>query len=222
MPSKPMTFENAVIYKLVCKDINIQNCYVGSTTNFVKRKSHHKDNCKYESLKDYHYPVYKFIRDNGNWDNWSMILIEKYPCKNKLELESRERYHMELLKADLNQRIPTRTDKENYNENKEIYAAKGKIYREKNKDIIKVRKKGYREQNKEKIKEHRSKKVECKCGIIYAHNHASSHRKTKKHQKYEKHQQLITMNDQLDKLDDEIMSEFNRLSLLIIPLIKNV
>ncbi len=222
MPSKPMTFENAVIYKIVCKDINIPNCYVGSTTNFVKRKSHHKDNCKYESLKDYHYPVYNFIRDNGNWENWSMILIENYPCKNKLELESRERYHMELLKADLNKHIPTRTDKEYYQDNKEVFLAKCKIYREKNKDIIKIKKKDYRKRAKEKIKARKSKKVECKCGNIYAHDHASRHRRTKIHQKYENHQQLITMNDQLDIIDDEITSEFNRLSSLIIPLIKNV
>ena len=219
MPSKPMTFENAVIYKIVCKDLNITNIYVGSTTNFTKRKTYHKGNCTNNKLKDYYYPLYACIRENGGWGNWSMILIENYSCKNKLELESRERYHMELLKTDLNKHIPTRTDKEYYQANKELYAIKGKIYREEKKDLIKIRRKGYREKDKEKIKARKSKKEECQCGIIYTHAHASRHKRSPKHQKYEKHQQLIVINNQLDKNDLELTSEFNRLCSLINPLI---
>ena len=207
MPSKPMSFEKAVIYKLVCNDLNIPSCYVGSTTNFSKRKGYHKGNCKNINSKDYNYPVYKCIRQNGGWNNWSMILLEKYPCKDRLELESRERYHMELLKTDLNKNIPTRTSKEYYQVTKEVFLAKCKVYRQKNSEIIKVK---------------RSKIINCECGIKYTYGHTHRHKKSLKHKKYllnMEHNNLIVINNQLDKNDLELTSEFNRLCSLINPLI---
>ena len=37
--------QNYVMYKIVCNDLNINDCYVGHTTNFNNRKSDHKYNC---------------------------------------------------------------------------------------------------------------------------------------------------------------------------------
>jgi hypothetical protein len=48
------------------------------------------------------------------WENVSIVLIEAYPCDNKMEMERRERYWIELLKPSLNTVIPTRT-REEYN-----------------------------------------------------------------------------------------------------------
>jgi Rieske Fe-S protein len=155
-------YQNSIIYKLCHQnDLDNENIYVGSTTNFRVRKNKHKNNCNNERAKDYYYPVYQFIRDNGNWDNWQMIPIEVFPCNDKPELEIRERYHIELLKSKLNKIIPGRTKKEYYQDNKEQITEDKKKHYEANKEIINEKSKNYREANKEKIAETDRKKYEA-------------------------------------------------------------
>jgi hypothetical protein len=43
-----------------------------------RRKWQHKNACNNETYKNYYFNVYKFIRDNGGWDNWDMIEIERF------------------------------------------------------------------------------------------------------------------------------------------------
>jgi len=113
-------YENSVIYKIKHnEDYDDNDIYVGSTSNFKNRKNQHKTTCNNEKSKKYDYPVYQYIRDNGNWDNFVMIPIEQYSCNNKDELVIRERYHIDLLRPALNKYIPTRTKKEYYEDNKE-------------------------------------------------------------------------------------------------------
>ena len=113
MPRKATNYSNSCVYKICCNDINIKDCYVGSTTNLNKRKRRHKSGCNNENSKDYNYNVYKFIRDNGGWDNWTVVLMESYSeCKSKEELLRFERYHMEKLETTLNSQVPGRTKKE--------------------------------------------------------------------------------------------------------------
>ena len=97
-----VNYGKSMIYKLVCNDVNISDCYVGSTTNFYRRKQEHKSNCCNVNSKIYNSYKYIFIRANGGFENWSMIIIENYSCENKRELEKKERYFMELLNATLN------------------------------------------------------------------------------------------------------------------------
>ena len=105
-------YENSVIYKLVHKnDQDNENIYIGSTTNFRGRKYEHRNNCLNEKIKKHNFKIYQFIRENGGWDEWEMIAVENYPCESKRELEIRERFHIETLKAKLNKIIPTRTTK---------------------------------------------------------------------------------------------------------------
>lgn len=112
MPKKVIDYSKAQIYKLVCRDVNITDCYVGSTTNFAKRKNGHKTSCTNVRGCEYAQPVYEFIRRHGDWANWDMILIENFPCASKQELLLRERHHMEVLKSTLNRRIAIRTKQE--------------------------------------------------------------------------------------------------------------
>jgi len=104
-------YSKAVIYKLCCKDINISDIYVGSTCNFTNRKYEHKTSCKNRNNKKHNIPVYQYIRSNGGFDNWDMILVEQYSCDSKRELEKRERFYIETLGATLNKIIPTRSKK---------------------------------------------------------------------------------------------------------------
>lgn len=139
-----VNYNNSIIYKLCCKDINVKDIYVGSTTNFIRRKCEHKSKCNNINDKYYNLNVYQFIRDNGNINNWDMVLIEEFECNNKLELHKRERYYIEQLGATLNSNIPNRSKNEWYEDNKDKFKDKNKKYREANKDKIK-------EQKKEKV-----------------------------------------------------------------------
>ena len=44
-------YSNSIIYKLCCKDINIKEIYVGSTTNFRSSKRENKKDCKDKNRK---------------------------------------------------------------------------------------------------------------------------------------------------------------------------
>ena len=111
MPKYNIDYQKAKIYKICCKDVDVTDCYVGSTTNMTRRKSTHKCACNNENDEKYNFNVYRFIRDNGGWQNWDMIVVEDFPCDSKNQLHTRERYHMEDLHATLNKKTPTRTDK---------------------------------------------------------------------------------------------------------------
>ena len=93
MPFKKIDDSQTIIYKLVCSDINITDCYVGHTTDFTRRKQKHKSDCNDISGEKYNLNVYSFIRDNGGWDNWSMVIIENYTCNSSLESNKQERYY---------------------------------------------------------------------------------------------------------------------------------
>ena len=93
---------NCVIYKISCKDVNIEDCYIGSTCDVRQRMLGHKSDCNNQNNKRYNFMVYKFIRANGGWNNWVMVQIEPFSCNSKKELETRERYWIELLKGKLN------------------------------------------------------------------------------------------------------------------------
>jgi len=144
MPKNQTDYSNTIIYKLCCKDTLIDDIYIGHTTHFINRKNQHKTSCHNINDKKYNQYVYKFIRENGGWENWSMLKIIDYPCNNKHELELKEREYMELLKSDLNKQIPTRTYKE-YN----------KIYKDLHRIEINEYQKDYYEKNKEEINQQR-------------------------------------------------------------------
>ena len=138
-----INYENTYIYKIVCKDLNINKSYCGSTTNFIKRKSHHKFVCNNETHKNHKLPLYSYINENGGWDNFEMILIEKFCFNNSLEARMKEREYYELLNSDLNVRRPY----QNEIEKGEYYKNYTKLYNMDNKDYFKI----YYQNNKDKF-----------------------------------------------------------------------
>jgi len=159
MPKLPINYSKGLIYTIRCKDETITEEYIGSTTNFNQRKNSHKSTCNNE--KDIHYneSKYKFIRNNGGWDNWDMIMVEEYPCENKRKLEMREEQVRVERQAKLNikKAFVAETKKEGnkiwYEENKEKISEYKKKWNEENKEKISEKKKEYHEANKEKIAE---------------------------------------------------------------------
>jgi hypothetical protein len=175
MPMQKVNYSNTVMYKIVSNDLNIRDCYVGSTTDFTKRKCAHKTDCTNINSKKYNYKVYKFIRDNGDWHNWSMILIEMYSCTNHLESSQRERYWCEHLNATLNSVIPSRT-KQEYNKQYDIN----------NKDQNREQNKLYRKANQEQINNNQKTVIYCVCGSSYTRVNKARHERSEKHQECEK------------------------------------
>jgi hypothetical protein len=103
-------YTKTTIYKLINYDYP-ELVYVGSTTNFTKWKQHHKDSCLNEKGKKYNLKVYKMIRKYDGWENWNMIKICDYPCENKREAELKEDKYMTELKASMNMKRASRTQK---------------------------------------------------------------------------------------------------------------
>ena len=127
MVKSSMSYQNTCIYKIICKDTNISNTYVGLTINFEKRKRFHELGCN--NLKKS--KLYDFIRENGGWYNWDMIIVEKCCCQNRKEAGIREKYWYETLSANLNTNYPSRNGDEWYQDNKERLLDLQKVWREK-------------------------------------------------------------------------------------------
>lgn len=125
-------YNNTVIYKIVCKNEDIKDVYVGCTTNFNKRRIDHKKNCNNAIYKQHNLKIYQTIRANGGWENFEMIEIIKQPCKNITESHTLERHYYDLLNCNMNTVVPNRTQKEYYKNNKEYY----KEYYKNNKDKL--------------------------------------------------------------------------------------
>jgi len=106
MPKEEINYSNTIIYKIFCKDFNIKYIYVGHTTNFIKRKYKHKKTCNDNNNK---LKIYEIINQNGGWDNWEMIEIAKYNCKDHAEARLKEQEHYQMLNPI------TLTDSKDYN-----------------------------------------------------------------------------------------------------------
>ena len=138
------------VYKIVCSNKTVTDCYVGSTNDIEIRRKDHKSKCNNPNSPAYNKPLYKFIRDNDGWDNFTLKKIKTVHYDNKIELLKKERHWVEKLEASLNKRLPSRTKKEYY-----------KQYREINKEAIREQNKQYREANKEAINKYREEHKEA-------------------------------------------------------------
>jgi len=88
MPKTIIDYSKTIIYQIRCDNLDeCKEIYVGSTTNFTRRKQQHKRNCNCITNKSYNLKVYKNIRENGGWENWKMIQICEVSCNNKREAE---------------------------------------------------------------------------------------------------------------------------------------
>jgi hypothetical protein len=152
MPRIPIDYSKTIIYKIACNDLNITDQYISSTTDFINTKSKHKSICNGDS-KDSNRKIYKIIRNNGGWDNWSMIQIEEYPCANGNEAKARARYWIEsdFIYAKLNVKVPLRTREEYRKDNKEEITTYNKKYNEDHKDALKEKRRQNREKNRDEI-----------------------------------------------------------------------
>jgi hypothetical protein len=155
-------YKNGKIYKIVSDKTDM--IYIGSTiTTLNTRLSNHK--VKNTNSKEI------FEIDS----NPKIILLEEYPCRNKRELETRERYYIENNDC-INKNIPTRSKEESKKE-----------YRNNHKEYNKE----YYTNHIEEIKEYRSKKYTCVCGVTISICNKAKHLKSKFHIYYTNNQCLV-------------------------------
>ncbi len=193
------------IYRLFNDDM-LGLVYYGSTTQTLKKR-----------LAIHKYDFNRGINITSSvlfqTDNFKIELVENYPCLNRKELETRERWYIENNEC-INKYIPGRTHKEWYLDNKDKILEKFKIYNQNNKEKIRENKKLYRENNKDKlaeyhklyyqnnkdkvkentkiyyqtnkdkINEYNSTKVTCECGDVMNIKSIYRHRKSQKHLDY--------------------------------------
>ena len=185
MPQNNIDYSKTLIYKIVCKDVNINDLYVGRTTDFKTRKGQHHSKCNNPNQLIYNAKIYTTIRENGGWENWDMVEIEKYPCNDGNEAKARERYWFEQLAAKLNTTYPDRRKKEYAEINKEKTQKYNKEYYLKNYESNKLQKaeytKKYWQSNREEILRKMTVKIKCECGSELCKIHLQRHMTSKKH-----------------------------------------
>ena len=191
MPKTPMDYSKCCIYKIEHND-DESLVYVGHTTCFNKRKTAHKSSCKNENEKHYNLKVYQMIRQNGGWEMFKMIEVEKYPCADRREAERRENEVMKELRASMNTNKSFLTQDEITEYKKEHNTNYYELHKEKLLHQMKEYNKEYNETNKQKIQEynkeyyelHKEKnkeKVKCGCGCEIGKTQLKRHQATKKH-----------------------------------------
>ena len=111
MPKNNIDYSNTIIYKIYCNDNDVKDVYIGHTTNFSQRKCCHKNTCNNIQSELYNLKIYKFIRDHGGWNNWNMVEIAKYNCKDSTEARIKEQYHHKLETSILNSLDPKPEEK---------------------------------------------------------------------------------------------------------------
>jgi hypothetical protein len=166
-------YSETVIYKIVPNN-ELKYCYVGNTCDIECRIKNHRSNCENFNSKAYNRLLYKTIRENGGWSEWSLIVIEKFPCNNDIEARQKEQFYIKELNANLNIIRAFRTEDEKieqinkdnrtpeqirektkkyYNENKEICNETSKLYYHTNKEYFEEKRKEYYELHKEELSE---------------------------------------------------------------------
>ena len=157
MPKHSIDYSNTHFYRIVCGDLKITECYVGHTTDFRVRKNAHKSQCSNTSSTCFNYPVYQFIRENGGWSNWDMVLIAKHSCEDKLVATMKERYYIEQFNASLNAVIPSRGVKERNILRKDEITKNNKQYYNIKKETFQANKRQYNDQHIQEITEYNHK-----------------------------------------------------------------
>lgn len=146
-------YEESKIYKLVNSETN--DIYVGST---IKRLSQRMAQHRLSSKQNVGRKLYARMNDIGV-DKFMIILVEKFPCKDRDELNAQEYKHIAELKPTLNTYQCNITNKRN-STFKDYYA--NDEWRKKHLDYILTR-------------------IPCECGFVTSRNNLTRHKKGRIH-----------------------------------------
>jgi len=183
---RPQDFSKSVIYHIRHMESN-EVVYVGSTTNFTQRKGRHKYDCNKEERKEFTFPIYCHIRDNGGFNCFEVIPIKSLKLENKTELLIAEQEEMDKHRTLANGQkayIPIEAHR-TIEEHKEYDKQYKKLYYQENKEEQKENRKLYYQENKENINEKQKQTVKCPiCNSASLRVNLKRHQRTKKCQEY--------------------------------------
>jgi predicted GIY-YIG superfamily endonuclease len=95
-------YSNTVFYKISSKDAAITDVYIGHATNFVRRKTAHKQGCNNPKSADYKLKVHDVMRHYGGWDNWQFDIIAFHECIDQSDALAKEKEYIVSYNATLN------------------------------------------------------------------------------------------------------------------------
>jgi len=150
-------YQKNVNYVIECLDPNILDKYVGHSCDFEHRKATHKSACNNPKDKTYNLKVYQFIREHGGWKNWTVKVIEEYPCEDEVEATLREQHWFKQISATLNSNVPARTMADYYQEHRDSILDYKKKWQQENRTAIVEQKKIYYQANKVRFAEKNKK-----------------------------------------------------------------
>jgi hypothetical protein len=144
-------YQNGKIYKITSSHTDL--CYIGSTSQkyLAVRFGGHKTIYKrWKEGKGCYYASCDILQ----YEDAKIELIEKFPCDIVEELTKREgEFIKEYGDNCVNRRIEGRTQKQRYQDNKEVIKEQKKQYRLDNIDKIKEYKKQYNLEHKDELRE---------------------------------------------------------------------
>ena len=85
------------VYKIFKDDF----VYYGSTKNFKRRMICHKCACNKKNNRYYNLKLYKIIRGNGGWDQFTKCIVEDN-IETKQQWVERENYHIRTFSCKMN------------------------------------------------------------------------------------------------------------------------
>ena len=154
-----MDYKNGKVYRLVSSTTGKH--YVGSTTQPLHKRFyyHKKDYMMWKEGKREYLTSFDLFEEG----EVEVFLVEDFPCERKEQLHARERHWIETLEC-VNKKLPTRTKKEYYQDNRDKILSQREKYREENKEKVKECKRSHYQQNREcvlaKQKEYRDNHTE--------------------------------------------------------------
>jgi hypothetical protein len=178
-----MNYNQARIYKITCNLPTINEIYIGSTADYENRCIKHRHDCYNVNSNNYSCKVYNYIRANGGFGNFTIDVIEHYPCVNKTAMRIREQYWINEYKPTLNTNRAYRTDEELKEDikqyrtnNKDYFNQYNNQYRTTNLEYFKQ----YRTANKEQLRSKAKQVIQCShCDKTYTKQNKTHHQKSK-------------------------------------------
>ena len=149
-----------IYYRISCLDPNVTDFYIGSTKHFCQRKAEHKHNCNNECHSAYKLKIYKTIRKNGGWSNWSMEQIDAQTFDTKCQALIYERGLIETHKPTLNINIPYRSKVERLEQHRQHCKQWNDTHKEQHKAHCKKWRDAHKDYMKTYCKEWRAKKAQ--------------------------------------------------------------
>jgi hypothetical protein len=150
-------YNESRIYKIYCTLSTINEFYIGSSAEYEKRCILHKSNVTNINSPMYGYKLYNYIRNNGGWNNFTVEVLEKYPCKNRKELNIREEWWKQQEQPTLNERKAHRTEEDLKDYTSQYYKV-----------------------NKTHIRANANQVIQCSnCDKTYTKENKTHHQKTK-------------------------------------------